>query len=264
MASRSNEPRIDACEPSSQPRKELDEKISRIMKYSQGHTDAAAKNGRLSASEACRPMNRTDFEHRLSTFKVTNWHGKPHELRAGRCAARGWVCAGSRNSLRCVSCHRIVVLSNPKSGWAGTAGGHANSGAADDSVGTKGHSTIDSALDTLSTSGHAEKCPWRSARSPIAFEQIRPVVSKRLASDFRSSAAALGAAIDSRALMSGEDAYLPSRVTAAFWSEASNALVCGGVDLRAPFWAIARGRDPALVSEGTCEAGNAISNIGSS
>ncbi|XP_073058308.1 uncharacterized protein [Primulina eburnea] len=60
-----------------------------------------------SSQPSCRPWERGDLLRRLSTFKPSNWFGKPKAAGSLACARRGWVSAGV-DKIECESCGAIL------------------------------------------------------------------------------------------------------------------------------------------------------------
>ncbi|XP_042520192.1 uncharacterized protein LOC122093782 isoform X1 [Macadamia integrifolia] len=114
-----------------------------------------------SSQPSCRPWERGDLLRRLSTFKPSNWFGKPKVANSLACARRGWVNVDA-DKIDCEACGACLsfVLSTS---WT--------------------LSEIDDAGETFAKqldTGHKVSCPWRGNSCAESLVQFPPTPPRAL------------------------------------------------------------------------------------
>ncbi|XP_038720585.1 uncharacterized protein LOC120013043 [Tripterygium wilfordii] len=121
---------------------------------------------RGSSRPSCRPWERGDLLRRLSTFKPSNWFGKPKVASSLACAQRGWVNADA-DKIACESCgaHLSFVL---LPSWKLAEVENASE-----------------AFAKLLDGGHKVTCPWRGNSCPESLVQFPPTPQSALIGGYK-------------------------------------------------------------------------------
>ncbi|KAI3708205.1 hypothetical protein L2E82_37353 [Cichorium intybus] len=119
-----------------------------------------------SSQPSCRPWERGDLLRRLSTFKPTNWFGKPKAASSYACARRGWVNVDI-DKIECESCGATLKYVAPDS-WTPTEG---------DNLGEEFANQLDE--------GHKVICPWRGNSCAESLVQFPPTPPSALIGGYK-------------------------------------------------------------------------------
>ncbi|GLU22631.1 hypothetical protein SLE2022_386930 [Rubroshorea leprosula] len=138
-----------------------------------GHNSKAASQSCVGSGSAlgsprpsCRPWERGDLLRRLSTFKPSNWFGKPKVTSSLACAQRGWMNTDV-DQIACESCGACLhFVSSPS--WA--------------------PSEVEDAVEAFSkqlNAGHKINCPWRGNSCPESLVQFPPTPQSALIAGYK-------------------------------------------------------------------------------
>ncbi|KAJ4976799.1 hypothetical protein NE237_001905 [Protea cynaroides] len=119
-----------------------------------------------SSQPSCRPWERGDLLRRLSTFKPSNWFGKPKVANSLACARRGWVNVDA-DKIDCESCGATLSFVLLPS-WT--------------------PSEIDDAGETFAKQldiGHKVSCPWRGNSCAESLVQFPPTPPRALVGGYK-------------------------------------------------------------------------------
>ncbi|KAG0466140.1 hypothetical protein HPP92_017720 [Vanilla planifolia] len=104
----------------------------------------------------CRPWERGDLLHRLATFELSNWFGKPKGANSLACARRGWVNIGF-DKIECELCGSCLTLTTSAS-----------------------QTICEEAFAEKLDSGHIVMCPWRGNVCADSLVQFPPTLASAL------------------------------------------------------------------------------------
>ncbi|CAH9147668.1 unnamed protein product [Cuscuta epithymum] len=128
---------------------------------------ASAGGSALGSSQpSCRPWERGDLLRRLSTFKPTDWFGKPKAAGSLACARRGWINVDV-DKIECESCGASLRFTS-SAHWT--------------------PSEVDIAGDDFSNKlddGHKVTCPWRGNSCAESLVQFPPTPPSALIGGFK-------------------------------------------------------------------------------
>ncbi|XP_057967473.1 uncharacterized protein LOC131157383 [Malania oleifera] len=119
-----------------------------------------------SSRPSCRPWERGDLLRRLSTFKPSNWFGKPKVTSSLACALRGWMNVDV-DKIACESCGAylsFVLLPT----WTPAEVEHAGE-----------------AFSNQLDAGHKMACPWRGNSCPESLVQFPPTPQSALVGGYK-------------------------------------------------------------------------------
>lgn len=119
-----------------------------------------------SSQPSCRPWERSDLLKRLSTFKPSNWFGKPKAASSLACARRGWVNVDV-DKIECESCGASLNFISPAT-WTSTEA---------DSAGEDFAKQLDG--------GHRVNCPWRGNSCAESLVQFPPTPPSALIGGYK-------------------------------------------------------------------------------
>ncbi|CAK9160265.1 unnamed protein product [Ilex paraguariensis] len=119
-----------------------------------------------SSQPSCRPWERGDLLRRLSTFKPSNWFGKPKAASSLACARRGWVNVDV-DKIECESCGADVKYVSSAT-WMPIE---------DDSAGGDFAKQLDV--------GHKAPCPWRGNSCAESLVQFPPTPPSALIGGYK-------------------------------------------------------------------------------
>ncbi|KAJ4980620.1 hypothetical protein NE237_031457 [Protea cynaroides] len=119
-----------------------------------------------SSQPSYRPWERGDLLRRLSTFKPSNWFGKPKVASSLACARRGWVNVDA-DKIECESCGASLSFASSAS-WT--------------------PSEVDDASETFAKQldiGHKLSCPWRGNSCAESLVQFPPTPPTALVGGYK-------------------------------------------------------------------------------
>lgn len=161
---------------------------------SDGLSEGAEKSTR------CRPWSQSDFRLRLESFSnPSQWFAKPACIGPMQCARFGW-CNSGTDLLKCESCSEELNFA---------FGGELSIDEGEDAA---------SAFSEYLSVGHAERCPWRSAPSPMSFATFPESSANKLRVEFQSSCDSITAQSTSESVM----VAVPSELVSIVESEGSD------------------------------------------
>ena len=115
----------------------------------------ASRQGQGQESDLCRPHDRSMYQQRVSTFKLSWWFAKPNCLSPLVCARFGW-CNSGPDMLKCNSCGRFISFKISQG----------------DKLGTDKFDGVTKNQLGLLSSGHAGNCAWVDNASHQSFSNI--------------------------------------------------------------------------------------------
>ncbi|VFQ80783.1 unnamed protein product [Cuscuta campestris] len=119
-----------------------------------------------SSQPSCRPWERGDLLRRLSTFKPTDWFGRPKDAGSLACARRGWINVDV-DKIECESCGANLKLTSSTT-WT--------------------PSEVDIAGEDFANKldeGHKVTCPWRGNSCAESLVQFPPTPPSALVGGFK-------------------------------------------------------------------------------
>ncbi|GKV36917.1 hypothetical protein SLEP1_g45001 [Rubroshorea leprosula] len=139
-----------------------------------GHNSKAASQSFVGSGSAlgssrpsCRPWERGDLLRRLSTFKPSNWFGKPKVASSLACAQRGWMNTDV-DKIACESCSACLQFFTSSPSLA--------------------PSEVEDAVEAFSKqldAGHKINCPWRGNSCPESLVQFPPTPQSALIAGYK-------------------------------------------------------------------------------
>ncbi|KAJ8760805.1 hypothetical protein K2173_021843 [Erythroxylum novogranatense] len=119
-----------------------------------------------SSRPSCRPWERGDLLRRLSTFKPSNWVGKPKAASSLACAQRGWM-SSDVDKIVCESCDGCLNFALSPS-WS--------------------PAEVENAGEAFSKQlvvGHQASCPWKGNSCPESLVQFPPTPQSALIAGYK-------------------------------------------------------------------------------
>nr|GLL47219.1 uncharacterized protein LOC109150534 [Ipomoea trifida] len=122
-----------------------------------------------SSQPSCRPWERGDLLRRLSTFKPTDWFGKPKAAGSMACARRGWINVDA-DKIECESCGANLKFISSAT-WTPSEA---------DVAGEDFAKKLDE--------GHKVTCPWRGNSCAESLVQFPPTPPSALIGGYKDRA----------------------------------------------------------------------------
>ncbi|OIT00265.1 PREDICTED: uncharacterized protein LOC109228800 isoform X1 [Nicotiana attenuata] len=119
-----------------------------------------------SSQPSCRPWERGDLLRRLSTFRPTNWFGKPKASSSLTCARRGWVNVDA-DTIECEACGANLRFVSSATWTPDEA----------DIAGEEFAKKLDE--------GHKATCPWRGNTCAESLVQFPPTPPSALIGGYK-------------------------------------------------------------------------------